>query len=197
MLLSNHAREETVSAMHIIRSFEFHWISLQSCKMGQGRTLSAYSRGVELVSVCWLHFRFSHFRRWSVSTWMFLTLYVSSYHSHSWQHFILSSFSYDNFQKYNLPFPEAVIDLNFYQRNPKPFLSLAKEIWPGLQHSLAFLCGSLVSKGIASPQLFAKHWWTRVSCHYSLPGSCRVPWRECVSFMIRSEMLFMKIVMTV
>ena len=25
MLLSNHAREETVSAMHIIRSFEFHW----------------------------------------------------------------------------------------------------------------------------------------------------------------------------
>jgi NAD-dependent SIR2 family protein deacetylase len=38
-------------------------------------------------------------------------------------------------QKYNLPFPEAVFDLNFYRKNPKPFLSLAKEIWPGVQHS--------------------------------------------------------------
>mmetsp|Transcript_17608 Transcript_17608/g.24769 ORF Transcript_17608/g.24769 Transcript_17608/m.24769 type:complete len:357 (-) Transcript_17608:706-1776(-) len=42
---------------------------------------------------------------------------------------------YDNLQKYNLPYPEAVFDLNFYRRNPKPFCSLAKEIWPGLKHS--------------------------------------------------------------
>lgn len=38
---------------------------------------------------------------------------------------------YDNLQKYNLPFPEAVFDLDFYRYNPQPFVSLAKELWPG------------------------------------------------------------------
>jgi NAD-dependent SIR2 family protein deacetylase len=38
-------------------------------------------------------------------------------------------------QKYNLPYPEAVFDLRFYRNNPQPFCSLAKEIWPGVQHS--------------------------------------------------------------
>jgi len=38
---------------------------------------------------------------------------------------------YDNLQKYNLPYPEAVFDVNFYRQNPYPFQSLAKEIWPG------------------------------------------------------------------
>ena len=42
---------------------------------------------------------------------------------------------YDNLQKYNLPFPEAVFDVGFYKRNPQPFCSLAKEIWPGMIHS--------------------------------------------------------------
>jgi NAD-dependent SIR2 family protein deacetylase len=56
------------------------------------------------------------------------------YGSQSLQHSIFVH-SYDNLQKYNLPFPEAVFDLHFYRRNPKPFLSLAKEIWPGLSHS--------------------------------------------------------------
>lgn len=37
---------------------------------------------------------------------------------------------YDNLQKYNLPYPEAVFDLDFYKRNPGPFLLLAKELWP-------------------------------------------------------------------
>jgi NAD-dependent SIR2 family protein deacetylase len=37
---------------------------------------------------------------------------------------------YDNLQKYNLPYPEAVFELDFYRRNPKPFLLLAKELWP-------------------------------------------------------------------
>ena len=39
---------------------------------------------------------------------------------------------YDNLQKYNLPFPEAVFDVSFYRRNPAPFTQLAKELWPGL-----------------------------------------------------------------
>mmetsp|Transcript_29180 Transcript_29180/g.55329 ORF Transcript_29180/g.55329 Transcript_29180/m.55329 type:complete len:374 (-) Transcript_29180:136-1257(-) len=41
---------------------------------------------------------------------------------------------YDNLQKYNLPFPEAVFDLEFYRRNPDPFIQLASELWPG-KHS--------------------------------------------------------------
>ena len=35
---------------------------------------------------------------------------------------------YDNLQKYNLPYPEAVFDINFYRTNPKPFCLLAQEI---------------------------------------------------------------------
>jgi NAD-dependent SIR2 family protein deacetylase len=42
---------------------------------------------------------------------------------------------YDNLAKYNLPFPEAVFDVQFYRKNPQPFISLAKEIWPGMTHS--------------------------------------------------------------
>ena len=42
---------------------------------------------------------------------------------------------YSNLKKYNLPFPEAVFDVGFYQRNPQPFVTLAHELWPGLQHS--------------------------------------------------------------
>lgn len=42
---------------------------------------------------------------------------------------------YDNLQKYHLPYPEAIFDLDFYQRNPAPFCSLAKEIWPGIRYS--------------------------------------------------------------
>jgi len=38
---------------------------------------------------------------------------------------------YDNLEKYNLPHPTAVFDLDFYRSNPVPFVTLAKEIWPG------------------------------------------------------------------
>jgi len=37
---------------------------------------------------------------------------------------------YDNLQKYNLPYPEAVFDLEFFAENPQPFVTLAKELWP-------------------------------------------------------------------
>ena len=40
---------------------------------------------------------------------------------------------YDNLAQYNLPFPEAVFDLGFYARNPRPFCQLAQELWPGLK----------------------------------------------------------------
>lgn len=37
---------------------------------------------------------------------------------------------YDNLAKYDLPRPEAVFDIEFFQDNPKPFFLLAKEMWP-------------------------------------------------------------------
>lgn len=42
---------------------------------------------------------------------------------------------YDNLQKYNLPYPEAVFDVDFYRRHPQPFVSLAQEIWPGIHYA--------------------------------------------------------------
>ncbi|GJJ70858.1 NAD+-dependent protein deacetylase sirtuin 2 [Entomortierella parvispora] len=38
---------------------------------------------------------------------------------------------YDDLQKYNLPFPEAVFDLAFFKESPQPFYKLAKELYPG------------------------------------------------------------------
>ncbi|KAL7578140.1 hypothetical protein ACA910_012585 [Epithemia clementina (nom. ined.)] len=38
---------------------------------------------------------------------------------------------YDNLQKYNLPFPEAVFDLQYFSHyDPQPFITLASELWP-------------------------------------------------------------------
>lgn len=37
---------------------------------------------------------------------------------------------YDNLQKYNLPQPEAIFDLDFFQESPNAFYQLAKELWP-------------------------------------------------------------------
>ncbi|KAJ3073841.1 NAD-dependent protein deacetylase sirtuin-2 [Podochytrium sp. JEL0797] len=38
---------------------------------------------------------------------------------------------YSNLEKYNLPTPEAIFDIDFFRRNPKPFFLLAKELFPG------------------------------------------------------------------
>ena len=38
---------------------------------------------------------------------------------------------YDNLHKYDLPYPEAIFELTFLVRNPKPFFVLAKELFPG------------------------------------------------------------------
>jgi NAD-dependent protein deacetylase sirtuin 2 len=39
---------------------------------------------------------------------------------------------YDNLAAYNLPAPEAVFSIDFFRENPKPFCTLAKELYPGL-----------------------------------------------------------------
>ncbi|SCU77945.1 LAFA_0A04104g1_1 [Lachancea sp. 'fantastica'] len=38
---------------------------------------------------------------------------------------------YDNLAKLNLPFAEAVFDIDFFRQNPQPFYTLAKELYPG------------------------------------------------------------------
>ncbi|ORY31583.1 DHS-like NAD/FAD-binding domain-containing protein [Naematelia encephala] len=38
---------------------------------------------------------------------------------------------YHNLQALNLPFPEAVFELGYFKRNPVPFWTLAKELYPG------------------------------------------------------------------
>ena len=38
---------------------------------------------------------------------------------------------YSQLEKYGLPHPEAVFDIDFFRKNPKPFFLLAKELYPG------------------------------------------------------------------
>ncbi|XP_012930030.2 NAD-dependent protein deacetylase sirtuin-3, mitochondrial isoform X2 [Heterocephalus glaber] len=38
---------------------------------------------------------------------------------------------YSNLQQYNIPYPEAIFELEFFSHNPKPFFTLAKELYPG------------------------------------------------------------------
>ena len=41
---------------------------------------------------------------------------------------------YDNLHKFKLPYPEAIFDVDFYIQDPHPFVTLAKEIWPGVKY---------------------------------------------------------------
>ncbi|KAJ9578771.1 hypothetical protein L9F63_004979 [Diploptera punctata] len=38
---------------------------------------------------------------------------------------------YHNLEKYNLPDPQAIFEIGFFRLNPKPFFTLAKELYPG------------------------------------------------------------------
>ncbi|KAF9934096.1 NAD-dependent protein deacetylase sirtuin-2 [Linnemannia zychae] len=38
---------------------------------------------------------------------------------------------YDDLERFNLPYPEAVFDISFFKKNPSPFYRLAKELLPG------------------------------------------------------------------
>jgi len=37
---------------------------------------------------------------------------------------------YDNLQRYNIPYPTAVFNIDFFHKNPRPFFELAKELYP-------------------------------------------------------------------
>lgn len=38
---------------------------------------------------------------------------------------------YANLEKFNLPYPEAVFDIDYFKKTPKPFYILAEELYPG------------------------------------------------------------------
>uniref|UniRef100_A0A8D2MB67 Deacetylase sirtuin-type domain-containing protein n=1 Tax=Zonotrichia albicollis TaxID=44394 RepID=A0A8D2MB67_ZONAL len=38
---------------------------------------------------------------------------------------------YSNLEQYNIPYPEAIFELGYFFANPKPFFTLAKELYPG------------------------------------------------------------------
>jgi NAD-dependent SIR2 family protein deacetylase len=38
---------------------------------------------------------------------------------------------YSNLQKYELPYAEAIFDIDYFHERPEPFFTLAKELYPG------------------------------------------------------------------
>ncbi|KAJ8373635.1 hypothetical protein SKAU_G00042150 [Synaphobranchus kaupii] len=38
---------------------------------------------------------------------------------------------YANLERYNIPYPEAVFNIDYFSQDPRPFFSLAKELYPG------------------------------------------------------------------
>ncbi|XP_078405433.1 NAD-dependent protein deacetylase sirtuin-3-like isoform X3 [Cetorhinus maximus] len=38
---------------------------------------------------------------------------------------------YDNLQQYDIPYPEAIFEINYFFHNPKPFFALARQLYPG------------------------------------------------------------------
>ncbi|XP_031420202.1 NAD-dependent protein deacetylase sirtuin-3 isoform X2 [Clupea harengus] len=38
---------------------------------------------------------------------------------------------YANLEKYNIPYPEAIFNIDYFSNDPRPFFSLAKELYPG------------------------------------------------------------------
>lgn len=38
---------------------------------------------------------------------------------------------YSNLQKYNLPYPEAIFQIDYFKNHPEPFFALARELYPG------------------------------------------------------------------
>lgn len=65
---------------------------------------------------------------------------------------------YANLAKLNLPEPEAVFDLRFFEKNPKPFYVLAKDLYPGNFHpTVSHVFISLLAKKGLLHQLFTQN----------------------------------------
>ncbi|KAG2462762.1 SIR3 deacetylase, partial [Polypterus senegalus] len=57
---------------------------------------------------------------------------------------------YDNLQQYDIPYPEAIFDIHYFHQNPRPFFTLAKELYPGnyLPNSAHYFVRLLHMKGL-------------------------------------------------
>ena len=75
---------------------------------------------------------------------------------------------YDNLQTYDLPFPEAVFDLEYYQHRPSAFLMLAQEIWPGRTSSSSGGGNNAIS---APPSMKETHRTTTTTTTTTIPPS--------------------------
>ena len=113
---------------------------------------------------------------------------------------------YDNLHKYDLPYPEAIFDVEFYSNNPQPFVTLAKEIWPGVNYrpTLTHCFFSLLDKKGILKRLYTQNIdgldavagvsdERLVECHGHFRSSacikCRTPYdaKECQNAMIELE----------
>lgn len=41
---------------------------------------------------------------------------------------------YDNLQQYNIPYPQAIFDIDYFHTDPYPFFALAKELYPSVKY---------------------------------------------------------------
>ena len=41
---------------------------------------------------------------------------------------------YSNLKKFNLPYPEAIFDIQYFQMKPEPFYAWVKEFFPGVNY---------------------------------------------------------------
>ncbi|KAL5601003.1 uncharacterized protein BROUX77_005252 [Berkeleyomyces rouxiae] len=68
---------------------------------------------------------------------------------------------YNNLKRLNLPYPEAVFDIDFFRKHPEPFYVLAKELYPGkfyptISHAFIAL--------LARKQLLSKLFTQNIDC---------------------------------
>ena len=57
---------------------------------------------------------------------------------------------YDNLKQYNIPTPQDIFDIDFFDTNPRPFFELARELYPGRYHPnlVHFFLRLLYEKGV-------------------------------------------------
>ncbi|XP_064635351.1 NAD-dependent protein deacetylase sirtuin-3-like isoform X2 [Lineus longissimus] len=58
---------------------------------------------------------------------------------------------YDNLKQYNIPYPEAIFDIDYFTYKPKPFFTLAKELYPSGKYKpnyIHYFCRMLHEKGL-------------------------------------------------
>ncbi|ORX66959.1 NAD-dependent deacetylase sirtuin-2 [Linderina pennispora] len=74
---------------------------------------------------------------------------------------------YANLAKFDLPYPEAIFTMDYFEENPKPFFVLAKELYPDLYIPTLshFFVKLLESKGV-----LLRHYTQNIDCLDSIAG---------------------------